>query len=116
MPEGTATPSDRPSRPFVSRGYSEEVIEQLWELATPVDGNDPEVWRKDEFGAWIARDDYGNRDSEFGWEADEIPGTSPKMGIAHLRAIHWQNYLDPYTTATQSRVTAEGLHNVRRLV
>lgn len=31
--------------------YPREVVEQVWQLAQSVPGNDPAVWRKDEFGA-----------------------------------------------------------------
>ena len=50
-----------------TEGYDAEVIRRVWSLAQVVPGNDPEVWRKDEFGAWIHRREYRNRHSEFGW-------------------------------------------------
>lgn len=28
--------------------FSEETIQQVWEKATPVAGNDPAVWRQDQ--------------------------------------------------------------------
>lgn len=48
--------------------FSEETIQQVWEKATPVAGNDPAVWRQDQCKAWIGRRFYGNRNSEYGWE------------------------------------------------
>ena len=48
--------------------YPREVVEQVWQLAQAVPGNDPAVWRKDEFGAWLHRQEYRNRHSEYGWE------------------------------------------------
>lgn len=35
--------------------FSEETIQQVWEKATPVAGNDPAVWRQDQCKAWIGR-------------------------------------------------------------
>lgn len=32
--------------------FSEETIQQVWEKATPVAGNDPAVWRQDQCKAW----------------------------------------------------------------
>lgn len=99
------------------RGYSKDVVDRVWQMAEVVEGNDPAVWRKDEFGAWIHRLDYGNRRSDFGWEVCEtLPGSSRTMGVASLRAMHWQNYLDQVAAASQSRITADGLRNVRHLL
>jgi len=39
--------------------FSEETIQQVWEKATPVAGNDPAVWRQDQCKAWIGRRFYG---------------------------------------------------------
>ena len=36
-------------------GYDREVVERVWGYAQVIPGNDPAVWRKDEFGAWIHR-------------------------------------------------------------
>lgn len=33
--------------------FSEETIQQVWEKATPVAGNDPAVWRQDQCKAWM---------------------------------------------------------------
>lgn len=44
--------------------FSEETIQQVWEKATPVAGNDPAVWRQDQCKAWIGRRFYGNRNSD----------------------------------------------------
>ena len=49
-------------------GYDREIVTRVWTFATEIEGNDPGTWRKDEFGAWIHRLEYGNRHSEYGWE------------------------------------------------
>lgn len=67
--------------------FSEETIQQVWEKATPVAGNDPAVWRQDQCKAWIGRRFYGNRNSEYGWEIDHIvPVSVPCNGITMLHA------------------------------
>lgn len=77
--------------------FSEETIQQVWEKATPVAGNDPAVWRQDQCKAWIGRRFYGNRNSEYGWEIDHIvpvskveliiyPTSVPCNGITMLHA------------------------------
>ena len=96
-------------------GYDREIVARVWQFATPVDGNDPELWRKDEFGAWIQRLDYGNRHSEFGWEICDTSLGRGDGGIVALRPMQWQNYVDHVAAVTQSKMTADGLRNVRKL-
>ena len=63
-------------------GYSREVIDAVWQEADPIDGNDPELFRKDASGTWIHRLDYGKRNSEFGWGIEDRS--------SGLRPVHWQ--------------------------
>lgn len=73
--------------------FSEEIIQQVWEKATIVEGYDAETIRKDSCGAWILRTEYGNTNSIYGWEIDHIYPES-KGGddsIDNLRAFQWEN-------------------------
>ena len=97
-------------------GYDRGVVDSVWQFAEIVPGNDPALWRKDEFGAWINRLDYGLRHSQFGWEICDNAGARASTGISALRPMQWQNYLDQVAAMTQSRITADGKHNVRRLL
>ena len=96
--------------------YEREIVNRVWRFASMVEGNDPELWRKDEFGAWIHRLDYGRRNSEFGWQICDTSGGNSTTGIAALRPMQWQNYVDQVAAATQCRMTADGLRNVRKLL
>lgn len=96
-------------------GYDREAVSRAWEQAASVEGNDAVLWRKDAFGAWIYRLDYGNRNSIFGWEIFDSSLARPGS-IAPLRPLQWQNYLDALAAETQSRVTADGLRNLRKLL
>lgn len=99
-----------------SAGYDRETIDRVWNQATEIAGNDPVLWRKDECGAWIYRLDYGRRHSDFGWEVhDPTVGLRGGGAVLALRPLHWQNYLDRLASQTQSRVTADGLRNMRQL-
>lgn len=98
-------------------GYDPQVIEHVWSLAQVIAGNDPAVWRKDEHGAWIHRLDYRNRRSQFGWEIAELGFYTRRVGVEALRPFHWQNYLDfMIASRTNTIITADGLHNVRKLL
>lgn len=66
--------------------FSEEKVQKVWEKAEPVAGNDPNVWRKDQCGAWIGRKLYGSRESEYGWEVDHI---SPKGAMIFPIFVHY---------------------------
>lgn len=98
-------------------GYDRQVIEHVWSLAQVISGNDPAVWRKDEHGAWIHRLDYHNRHSQFGWEIAELGFYTRRAGVEALRPLQWQNYLDfMIASRTNTIITADGLHNVRKLL
>ena len=109
-----------PDSPRVSdtvEGYDAEIVRRVWGLAQTIPGNDPEVWRKDEFGAWIHRGDYRNRHSEYGWEIADYGYSRRTAGLASLRPMQWQNHLDFMIAArNQAVVTADGLRNARRLL
>jgi len=109
-------PSDVPETEWGFSGYDREVVARVWARAEVVPGNDEELWRKDECGAWIYRLDYGQRRSSFGWEVFDASLGRAGEGVAALRPLQWQNYLDALAAETQSRVTADGLRNTRRLL
>lgn len=108
--------SPAPESEFSSLAYDRAVIESVWDYAESVPGNDAALWRKDEFGAWIHRPDYGKRHSSFGWEICDVSAGRGSGGLAALRPMQWQNYIDQVAALTQSRVTADGLRNVRKLI
>jgi hypothetical protein len=87
--------------------YSDEIIQKVWEKAKIVSNNNPNEWRKDECGAWIARDKYGNRNSQYEWEIDHIsPGGSDS--ISNLRPLQWQNNVDKRDGRLKCNITASG--------
>ena len=73
--------------------YEKSVLFQVWEYAEIVPGNDADLWRKDEFGNWIYRLDYGNRNSEFGWEIFDPGVGRNRQGIYVMRPMQWQSFL-----------------------
>lgn len=66
------------------QSYPREIIDEIWLSAEPIEGNDAALWRADEFGDRIQRQDYGKPGSQFGWGISE---TSP----GRLKPLHMRN-------------------------
>jgi len=78
------------------RGYEREVIRSVWRFAEIVPGTDPELWRRDEFGDWICRLDYGRRHSRFGWEIFDPGAGRHAQGVYAMRPMQWRNFVEQY--------------------
>ena len=74
------------------KSFDEDTIQDVWEKGRIVSGNNPERWRKDDCNAWMGRGEYGDRDSQYGWEIDHI---DPDGGddLSNLRPLQWANNL-----------------------
>ena len=95
---------------------SDETIWQVWNKAFNITIADAPLWRKDECGAWIKRVDYGNRNSQYGWEIDHIIPVS-KDGtddITNLRPLQWENNVRRSDGSLECPVTASGTDNVKK--
>jgi len=73
--------------------FPEEIIHLVWSKAPRDNRKDPENWRRDHFGRYIRKEDFGKRKSRFGWVIDFIipavfGGTN---SIDNLRPLNWQN-------------------------
>jgi len=79
-------------------GYDRDLIQSVWEFAEIVAGNDPSLWRKDEFGSWIHRFDYARRGSEFGWEIFDPGIGRHSQGVYAMRPMQWESYIRQYET------------------
>ncbi len=73
--------------------YDKIMLYSIWLKAKPIAGYDSDVWRHDDFGDVIKRPEYGNRDSEFGWEVDHIvpKAQGGSEHASNLRPLNWKN-------------------------
>lgn len=93
--------------------WDEQTIQNVWLKGTIVDGQDSAKWRKDDCGAWIGRQFYGNRDSQYGWEIDHISPGGPDI-LSNLRPLQWENNAEKSEGRLKCNVTASGTKNVRK--
>src|SRR5687767_2804353 len=70
------------SRKVLSQRTDQKTIDAAWEQAFPGRGIDQDLYRKDFFGAWMKKSNFGS-DDEFGWSID-AHGDFPQP-------LHWKN-------------------------
>lgn len=86
--------------------FDEPTIERVWERARASGEQDPLEWRRDECGAWIRRELYGDFSSDFGWK---IEATRPGKltDLENLRPFQHANSYDVANHRAHCRVTAD---------
>ncbi len=94
--------------------FSEDIIDKVWEKDEIVSGYDSNIRRKDKCSAWITKSQYGNRDSNFGWEIDHIiPKTKGgRDELQNYQPLQWKNNLDKSDGTVNCCVQSSGEINV----
>lgn len=73
--------------------WSEDQKNAVWNKGTTVPGYDSTKYRKDIAGAWMSYSEYGNTNSDLGWEIDHIRPQAENGSdfISNLQPLQWQN-------------------------
>ncbi len=82
------------------------IIQQVWEKCRATSDQDPTEWRKDECGAWVKRDHYGNEESEYGWKIANVSKGGPDE-LENLRPFHHANSFDIAVGRPKCHITAD---------
>lgn len=95
--------------------FDEATVQRVWEKGQVVPGVDSNEWRKDQCTAWINRNRYGNRNSDYGWEIDHI---KPKErggtdDMPNLRPLQWENNASKQDGRLTCPIRSDGNKNVR---
>lgn len=75
------------------RTFSTAFIEAVWRKGEVVHGHNPNQVRKDNCGAWMKKLEYGNTNSQYGWEIDHILPVSKggSDALDNLQPLQWEN-------------------------
>ena len=88
-----------------------KLLKKFGKKGKIINGVNPNVYRKDDCNAWIKRDEYGNREVDFGWEIDHITPNNDDS-LLNLRPLQWQNNLDKSDGKLKCNVTSNGNRNI----
>lgn len=103
----------------IKKVFTEAEKKYVWDnKATKVEGVDPDVFRQDYAGAWMRYADYGNRNSQYGWEIDHLKPLSQggEEVMTNYLPLQWQNNVrkgDNYPRWATA-VAADGQNNVEQ--
>ena len=74
------------------RSFSAQAVEAVWQKGRSIPNYDPVYWRYDICGHPMFRADYGDRQSQHGWEVDHICPVSRGCGdeLSNLQPLNWR--------------------------
>ena len=101
---------------LIQMAITEVTIQNVWKKGKVVPGYNSDYIRKDQCGAWIIHDMYGNRNSSYGWEIDHIVpvSTGGTDYLSNLRPLQWENNDYRYDKQLIVVITSEEVVNIKK--
>ncbi len=96
----------------MEESFDDETKNKIWSKGEKIYPNDPSNWRKDQCEAYINWKQYGNRDSDYGWEIDHIDCDRNNNELSNLRPLQWKNNLDKGDGKLKCNITSSGIINI----
>jgi len=97
----------RPRKPHATpRPIPPRLIDAVWQHGRVVPEADATRWRQDACGAWMRREHFGKKGSDFGWKLEPISLRGANTAD-NLRPFHWRNGYDIANDRLVRRVTAD---------
>lgn len=74
-------------------GWPDDMKLRIWNKGTDISLKSNSEWKKDKCGAVMKFSEYGNRNSEYGWEIDHIVPVSiiANDNEGNLQPLNWRN-------------------------
>lgn len=69
---------------------TQKLKDEVWEKAKRISNENPDVYRIDRFGNWIAKEEFDKGKSLLGWKISKInPKSDPDL--ENLEPLFWKN-------------------------